>query len=185
MIQSYFHDFVAIDDMSPIVSTQQNFDSLLVPPDHVSRNRSDTYYLTHDTVLRTHTSAHQTTLLQHQRGLDKFLVTGDVYRRDEIDSSHYPVFHQMEGVKMFSTTSRDQHSVSGGGRNKKDLQQVVETDLKNSLQGMAKHLFGNVEMRLVLNNMSWIDYDGSWWTDDRENVVKAMRSLTHFYFRKQ
>jgi hypothetical protein len=53
------------------------------------------------------------------------------------------------------------------------------------LQGMAKHLFGNVEMRLVLNNMSWIDYDGSWWTDDRENVVKAMRSLTHFYFRKQ
>ena len=33
-------------------------------------------------------------------GLDNFLVVGDVYRRDEIDSSHYPVFHQIEGVRL-------------------------------------------------------------------------------------
>lgn len=66
------------DDMDPIVSTQNNFDSLLIPQDHVSRSKSDTYYLNHETVLRTHTSAHQTTLLQ--AGQDCFLVTGDVYR---------------------------------------------------------------------------------------------------------
>ena len=35
-------------------------------------------------------------------GLDNFLVAGDVYRRDEIDSSHYPVFHQIEGVRLVS-----------------------------------------------------------------------------------
>ena len=51
-------------------------------------------------MLRTHTSAHQTTLLKE--GEDSFLVTGDVYRRDEIDASHYPIFHQMEGVRMFN-----------------------------------------------------------------------------------
>ena len=35
-------------------------------------------------------------------GLDNFLVAGDVYRRDEIDSTHYPVFHQIEGVRLIS-----------------------------------------------------------------------------------
>ena len=146
MIQSYFHDFTAIDDLSPIVSTQQNFDSLLVPPDHVSRQRSDTYYLNDTTVLRTHTSAHQTTLLQ-QQGLQQFLVTGDVYRRDEIDASHYPVFHQMEGVKMFPSSSASSSTTSTTSSAREELKPVVEMDLKQNLQGMAQHLFGDVEMR--------------------------------------
>eukprot|EP00597_Dinobryon_sp_UTEXLB2267_P012537 CAMPEP_0170123724 /NCGR_PEP_ID=MMETSP0020_2-20130122/17682_1 /TAXON_ID=98059 /ORGANISM="Dinobryon sp., Strain UTEXLB2267" /LENGTH=88 /DNA_ID=CAMNT_0010355381 /DNA_START=277 /DNA_END=540 /DNA_ORIENTATION=- len=51
-------------------------------------------------LLRTHTSAHQTTLISQH--LDAFLCSGDVYRRDEIDSTHYPVFHQMEGVRIFN-----------------------------------------------------------------------------------
>ena len=49
-------------------------------------------------MLRAHTSAHQSDLIK--MGLDNFLVVGDVYRRDEIDSTHYPVFHQMEGVRL-------------------------------------------------------------------------------------
>lgn len=52
------------------------------------------------TMLRAHTSAHQRELVRS--GLDAFLLAGDVYRRDEIDTSHYPVFHQMEGVRLFS-----------------------------------------------------------------------------------
>lgn len=52
------------------------------------------------TMLRAHTSAHQRELVRS--GLDAFLLAGDVYRRDEIDASHYPVFHQMEGVRLFS-----------------------------------------------------------------------------------
>ena len=78
----------------------QNFDALLVPVDHVSRRVHDTYYANEATVLRTHTSAHQIHLMT--AGETAFLVAGDVYRRDEIDASHYPVFHQMEGVRLFS-----------------------------------------------------------------------------------
>lgn len=71
----------------------QNFDDVLVPADHVSRSYNDTYYVDSQTVLRCHTSAHQAELLRD--GHTHFLVTGDVYRRDSIDSTHYPVFHQV------------------------------------------------------------------------------------------
>lgn len=80
------------------MTVEQNFDELLIPPDHVSRRPSDTYYVDAKRVLRCHTSAHQTALLQ--KGHDAFLVCGDVYRRDEVDSTHYPVFHQLEGVRV-------------------------------------------------------------------------------------
>lgn len=86
------------DSLAPIVTVKQNFDELLIPPDHVSRQPSDTYYVDGKRVLRCHTSAHQTALLR--QGEDPFLVCGDVYRRDEVDSTHYPVFHQMEGVRI-------------------------------------------------------------------------------------
>ena len=52
-----------------------------------------------DHILRGHTSAHQEELISS--GLDNFIVVGDVYRRDEIDSSHFPVFHQAEGVRLY------------------------------------------------------------------------------------
>uniref|UniRef100_A0A8R1EGN2 phenylalanine--tRNA ligase n=2 Tax=Caenorhabditis japonica TaxID=281687 RepID=A0A8R1EGN2_CAEJA len=77
-----------------------NFDSLLTPQDHLSRRASDTYYVNSDHCLRAHTSAHQHTLMQS--GLDAFLVIGDVYRRDEVDRTHYPCFHQIEGVRLYS-----------------------------------------------------------------------------------
>jgi phenylalanyl-tRNA synthetase alpha subunit len=81
VIEKYWqkrNGFITRDDIDPIVSTSHNFDSLLIPPEHVSRSRSDTYYFNKETVLRTHTSAHQTTMLT--AGEDRFLVTGDVYR---------------------------------------------------------------------------------------------------------
>ena len=71
----------------------QNFDDLLIPSDHVSRSYNDTYYVNSETVLRCHTSAHQAQMLRE--GHTHFLVTGDVYRRDAIDATHYPVFHQV------------------------------------------------------------------------------------------
>lgn len=92
--------FQVFDNLPPIVTVEQNFDELLIPPDHVSRQPSDTYYVDDQRVLRCHTSAHQTALLQ--QGEDRFLVCGDVYRRDEVDSTHYPVFHQMEGVRVLT-----------------------------------------------------------------------------------
>lgn len=77
----------------------QNFDDVLVPADHVSRSYNDTYYVDSQTVLRCHTSAHQAELLR--KGHTHFLVTGDVYRRDSIDATHYPVFHQVFNVFLF------------------------------------------------------------------------------------
>lgn len=93
--------FSVFDDLLPVVTTYQNFDSLLVPSDHPSRKKSDTYYLNSNFLLRPHTSAHQNELIKS--GLNNFLVIGDVYRRDEIDSKHYPVFHQCEAVRLLSS----------------------------------------------------------------------------------
>lgn len=92
--------FSVIDNLDPVVTTIQNFDSLLIPKDHVSRNKSDCYYLNNNLLLRSHMTAHQFELIKS--GLDNFLMVGDVYRRDAIDCTHYPVFHQLDAVKLFS-----------------------------------------------------------------------------------
>jgi len=125
------------DTLCPLVNTKHCFDDLLVKPDHVSRRPSDTYYVSDELVLRTHTSAHQCPLILS--GSTMFLCSGDVFRRDEIDSSHYPVFHQMEGVKIFDQAelaADDEASLA-----------IIKADLKGLLTGLAKHLFGDVEMR--------------------------------------
>jgi phenylalanyl-tRNA synthetase alpha chain len=98
LIQHYFVGYACFDNLPEAVSTKDNFDDLLFPPDHPARSMNDTYYLDEDTVLRSHTSAHQNELLK--RGETQFLATGEVYRKDTIDKSHYPVFHQMEGIKI-------------------------------------------------------------------------------------
>ena len=95
------YDTTSYNSLFPVVSTQQNFDSLGFPLDHLGRSRTDTYYVNRDTVLRTHTSAHQVDVFRENRGCDGFLVSADVYRRDAIDRSHYPAFHQMEGVRLW------------------------------------------------------------------------------------
>ncbi len=88
------------NDLDPVVSTRQNFDSLGFPDDHPGRSRSDTYYINADTLLRTHTSAHQADTFRANLS-EGYLVSADVYRRDEVDRSHYPVFHQMEGARSW------------------------------------------------------------------------------------
>ncbi|TKA53140.1 hypothetical protein B0A49_11253 [Cryomyces minteri] len=88
----------------PIVSVGQNFDSLGFPADHVGRSRNDTYYINKSTVLRTHTSAHQADTFRAKTS-EGFLISADVYRRDAIDRSHYPIFHQMEGARTWSRSA--------------------------------------------------------------------------------
>lgn len=83
-----------------MVSVEENFDSLGFPPDHPGRARSDTYYINKSTLLRTHTSAHEAAIFQANQS-DGYLISADVYRRDEVDRSHYPVFHQMEGARLW------------------------------------------------------------------------------------
>jgi phenylalanyl-tRNA synthetase alpha chain len=133
--------FAKLDDLHPLVSTQQNFDQVLVPPDHVSRSPNDTYYVNAATVLRCHTSAHQVETLRS--GASAFLITGDVYRRDAIDATHYPVFHQMEGVRVFTPEEWAAAGATDGTAH-------AAAELKATLEGLARHLFGQVEIR-------WID----------------------------
>lgn len=92
--------FTVVENMPRVVSVWDNFDSLLTPADHISRRPSNTYYINSNHVLRAHTSAHQHSLIR--QGFDNFVCVGDVYRRDEIDRTHFPCFHQMEGVRLFS-----------------------------------------------------------------------------------
>ncbi|KAL8399071.1 hypothetical protein RB596_007781 [Gaeumannomyces avenae] len=102
----------------PVVSVAENFDSLGFPPDHPGRARSDTYYINKNTLLRTHTSAHELELFGRSES-GGYLVSADVYRRDEIDRTHYPAFHQMEGARVW-----DRASVPGG-----DVAAAVWADL--------------------------------------------------------
>ncbi|GAA5929260.1 phenylalanine--tRNA ligase [Sporobolomyces koalae] len=97
-IEQHFSDFHHLNSLSPIVTVQQNFDDLGFPKDHPGRSLTDSYYLNREHMLRTHTSAHE--VASFREGLDRFLLTADVYRRDEIDRSHYPVFHQVEGCNV-------------------------------------------------------------------------------------
>jgi phenylalanyl-tRNA synthetase alpha chain len=100
LIESHFPDYAHLSSLSPIVTPYKNFDELSFPPDHPGRSVTDSYYVNKDLMLRTHTSAHEVDVFR--AGETKWLLTADVYRRDEIDGSHYPVFHQMEGARIFS-----------------------------------------------------------------------------------
>ena len=100
-IESHFPDFSHLSSLNPVVTPAQNFDSLGFPADHPGRSVTDSYYVNKDYMLRTHTSAHEVETFAASHS--KWLLTADVYRRDEIDSSHYPVFHQMEGARVFKT----------------------------------------------------------------------------------
>ncbi|KAG5518358.1 hypothetical protein PMAC_003155 [Pneumocystis sp. 'macacae'] len=88
------------NDFSPVVSIVENFDLLDFPINHPSRDRTDTYYINRNYILRTHTSTHQIDAFKKMKK-EGFLISADVYRKDEIDKNHYPIFHQMEGVRLW------------------------------------------------------------------------------------
>lgn len=134
IVQEYFKqvdsNYKFYDNLHPKVTTKQCFDDLLIPKDHVSRKPTDTYFYSEDFCLRTHTTAHQTQFLN--QGEKAFLICGDVYRRDEVDSSHYPVFHQMDGVRVYSEEEYKKE------RSKDEsFEQFVERKLKEHLDGLV------------------------------------------------
>eukprot|EP01132_Coremiostelium_polycephalum_P001501 gene1501-1893_t len=148
--------FKFFDNFDPKVTVKENFDDLLFPEDHVGRSPNDTYYFNEKQLLRTHTSAHQCSLLRS--GESAFLVTGDVYRRDTIDSVHYPAFHQMEGVRIFEDQtpspfynhSLDYYTDKDYANDPKTKQ--VEKNLKESLESMIRHVINDPNLQI-----RWID----------------------------
>jgi len=100
-----------------------NFDALNSPIDHPSRSLSDTFYITDDILLRCHTSTVQIRTMNNQKPPIKMISPGRCFRFDELDATHSPMFHQLEGLVI-----------------DKD---ITMADLKGTLDLFAKRLFGS------------------------------------------
>ncbi len=74
------------------------FQALNVPEDHPARDMQDTFYLTDNLLLRTQTSAAQARTMEATKPPIRVICPGRVYRADEVDATHSPVFHQIEGL---------------------------------------------------------------------------------------
>lgn len=83
----------------PEVETDHyNFECLNVPADHPARDMQDTFYLSENLLLRTQTSAAQIRTMETRKPPIRVICPGRVYRADEVDATHSPVFHQIEGL---------------------------------------------------------------------------------------
>ncbi|MBI2877853.1 MAG: phenylalanine--tRNA ligase subunit alpha [Candidatus Tectomicrobia bacterium] len=104
-----------------------NFEALNIPKDHPARDMQDTFYISEDVVLRTHTSPVQVRTMERQRPPVRIICPGKVYRCDA-DISHTPMFHQVEGLL-----------VDRG---------VTFADLKGTLESFVHLMFGkNTRLR--------------------------------------
>ncbi len=74
------------------------FEALNVPKDHPARDMQDTFYLGENLVLRTQTSAAQIRVMENRKPPIRIICPGRVFRADEVDATHSPVFHQVEGL---------------------------------------------------------------------------------------
>ncbi len=74
-----------------------NFEALNIPKDHPARDMQDTFYISENIVLRTHTSPMEVRVMEKQTPPVSIIAPGKVYRRDS-DVSHTPMFHQVEGL---------------------------------------------------------------------------------------
>jgi phenylalanyl-tRNA synthetase alpha chain len=81
-------------------TTEYNFDKLEFPPWHPARSPRATFFLDDDLVLRTETSPSQIHELEEREPPIYMVSIGRCYRRDTIDATHYPIFHQFEGLAV-------------------------------------------------------------------------------------
>jgi phenylalanyl-tRNA synthetase alpha chain len=99
------------------------FDALNTPPDHPARNEQDTFYLSDGRLLRTHTSTVQIRAMESAQPPLRVIAPGAAYRRDELDATHSPQFHQIEGLYVD--------------------EDVSVADLKGELEFFLRELFGS------------------------------------------
>ena len=100
-----------------------NFELLNVPKNHPARDAQDTFYIDDNIVLRSQTSPVQARTMLTQKPPIRIVCPGRVFRADELDATHSPVFHQIEGLVI-----------------DKD---VTMADLKGTLDAFAKRLYGS------------------------------------------
>lgn len=106
-----------------------NFEALNIPQGHPARDTQDTFYISEKVLLRTQTSSVQIHVMEAKKPPIKIICPGKVYRADNVDATHSPIFHQLEGLV-----------VDKG---------VTMGDLKGTLEVYAKSMFGpNTKIRL-------------------------------------
>ena len=88
----------AVVDGPEIEDDYHNFEALNIPADHPARAMHDTLYLEGGMLLRTHTSPVQVRVMERQPPPIRVICPGRVYRKDDMDASHSPMFHQVEGL---------------------------------------------------------------------------------------
>lgn len=99
-----------------------NFEKLNIPANHPAKDEQDTFYITKDIVLRTQTSPVQARVMEKGKLPIRMIAPGRVFRSDEVDATHSPSFHQVEGLVI------DKH--------------ITFADLKGTLAEFARELFG-------------------------------------------
>ena len=99
-----------------------NFEALNIPADHPAKDEQDTFYVNGDILLRTQTSGTQVHEMEKGKLPIRMIAPGRVFRSDEVDATHSPSFHQIEGLVI------DRH--------------ITFADLKGTLAEFAKEMFG-------------------------------------------
>lgn len=99
-----------------------NFEALNIPKDHPARDEQDTFYINEEIVLRTQTSPVQVRTMEQGKLPIRMIAPGRVFRSDEVDATHSPSFHQIEGLVIDKN--------------------ITFADLKGTLQEFAQELFG-------------------------------------------
>ena len=99
-----------------------NFEMLNMPKSHPARDTQDTFYITENVLLRTQTSPMQVRTMLEQQPPIRVIVPGRVYRADEVDATHSPIFHQIEGLVV------DEN--------------ITMADLKGTLEVFVKKAYG-------------------------------------------
>ncbi|MCI8373131.1 MAG: phenylalanine--tRNA ligase subunit alpha [Lachnospiraceae bacterium] len=99
-----------------------NFEALNIPANHPAKDEQDTFYITKDILLRTQTSSVQVHEMEKGRLPIRMISPGRVFRSDEVDATHSPSFHQVEGLVIDKN--------------------ITFADLKGTLAEFAKELFG-------------------------------------------
>ena len=99
-----------------------NFEALNIPDNHPAKDEQDTFYITKDILLRSQTSSVQVHEMEKGKLPIRKIAPGRVFRSDEVDATHSPTFHQIEGLVIDKN--------------------ITFADLKGTLQEFAKRLFG-------------------------------------------
>ena len=99
-----------------------NFEALNIPANHPAKDEQDTFYINNEIVLRTQTSPVQVREMEKGKLPIRMIAPGRVFRSDEVDATHSPSFHQIEGLVI------DKH--------------ITFADLKGTLEEFARELFG-------------------------------------------